>query len=532
MIKSIILFLGLIIGLTAFSQKSSIYFKSDDYNLSDSAMQSLNQFFEDHLKYCQPRLIIKGYADSIGNAEYNLKLSEDRVTAAIEYLAEKGFATENIIPIYNGEMESQLQHWESRKVAITVDPNYSVYDCLKDHQKAAQFFDIDNSRDTSVMGAEQTKLFIPANIFKTSGGKVAKNVRIELTEFYENSDILFSNLTTRTTDDQLLETSGMFYLGASNEEGSLELRKGAAIDVGVPDIKELQEVKLFDGNMVNGKIEWQPKRIKDPTVYAISLIDATYKKSKENTSERTLDSLESYLRRRITFPEGALNRRVCNTVKVKFYVDSKGHVMNTVVRGRGPLQDHVRDLFEFAPPLYPSFRSERRAMKHPMTIALKFSTSDCRGNQKQRMVRIGDLECNDFLYERPEVVGFSKDGKGIPVSQVLYSVNKLGWKNMDAFKNMPDRTAEVVVNYPASYTTDFKLKFKDYRVILNAYTAEGHYRFQNLPKGQKAFLIGIRYHEGEVFYMNKEVKLNGFAVHEADFKRVSVLELKTELSEL
>jgi outer membrane protein OmpA-like peptidoglycan-associated protein len=69
---------------------SDVHFESNSYELNDSSKQELNKLFDLLSQYPTLRVKINGHTDNIGKAKTNLKLSERRAKAIVNYLIEKG----------------------------------------------------------------------------------------------------------------------------------------------------------------------------------------------------------------------------------------------------------------------------------------------------------------------------------------------------------------------------------------------------------------------------------------------------------
>ena len=80
----------------------SIYFGFDKSDLSGESRATLDevaQFSQDNPEY---QVELAGYADRLGSAEYNQKLSERRALAAKDYLIQQGVAADNIQTAWYG----------------------------------------------------------------------------------------------------------------------------------------------------------------------------------------------------------------------------------------------------------------------------------------------------------------------------------------------------------------------------------------------------------------------------------------------
>jgi len=73
------------------------------------------------------------------------------------------------------------------------------------------------------VGKEGTKIFIPKDLFENyTNGKIS----FELKEFYTKEDMILNGLSTITDKDELLESSGMFYVNFNEEGKKLNIKEG------------------------------------------------------------------------------------------------------------------------------------------------------------------------------------------------------------------------------------------------------------------------------------------------------------------
>ncbi len=72
-----------------------------------------------------------------------------------------------------------------------------------------QTFKFELKNDTVISGKEGTKIWITKDLFENyTNGKIT----FELKEFYSKEDMILNGLSTVTNKDELLESSGMFYI--------------------------------------------------------------------------------------------------------------------------------------------------------------------------------------------------------------------------------------------------------------------------------------------------------------------------------
>jgi hypothetical protein len=94
--------------------------------------------------------------------------------------------------------------------------------CVTDNMKTFQkeiavksdTLNIDNTKDTLIVGAKGTALFFPKDVFVFSDGSSPKGkVSIQLKECFSYSEMIRENLTTMS-GNQALETRGMINITA------------------------------------------------------------------------------------------------------------------------------------------------------------------------------------------------------------------------------------------------------------------------------------------------------------------------------
>ena len=99
----------------------SVYFAFDSSALSPEARATLDEVARFAEQNPNHQVELAGYADRLGSAEYNRKLSERRALAAKEYLVQRGVAAENIQTAWYGEELAQGVSEEERQRDRRVD---------------------------------------------------------------------------------------------------------------------------------------------------------------------------------------------------------------------------------------------------------------------------------------------------------------------------------------------------------------------------------------------------------------------------
>lgn len=130
-------------------------------------------------------------------------------------------------------------------------------------------FVINNSVDTIIETEEGVVFGIPANAFGTEN----KKIRLEIKTAINPKKIMLQGLST-TSNGQLLQTAGMFYINGYDGEKQVPLTK--KIDVSVPTKNVNPAMQLFNGVQdSSGRINWvDPKPIeKSLRTYDITTLD-------------------------------------------------------------------------------------------------------------------------------------------------------------------------------------------------------------------------------------------------------------------
>jgi hypothetical protein len=149
---------------------------------------------------------------------------------------------------------------QDKKTIIIEDRAYSqktplspLFDSLS---PATQTFLIKGDRDTLIVGQNGTTLTIPKNTFVNSQGQTAATITISLVEANTIADIIKSNLQT-TSGENILQTGGMFFIDAKEDNKSLAIAEGKSIYVEVKSNYKDPQMKIFEGKFdKKGNIDW------------------------------------------------------------------------------------------------------------------------------------------------------------------------------------------------------------------------------------------------------------------------------------
>ena len=89
--------------LNAEKPLQDVYFEYDKADLRDEARSALQKNAEWLKRWTGTRILLEGYCDARGTAEYNLALGDKRATAARSYLLSLGIPADRIQTVSKGK---------------------------------------------------------------------------------------------------------------------------------------------------------------------------------------------------------------------------------------------------------------------------------------------------------------------------------------------------------------------------------------------------------------------------------------------
>ncbi len=353
--------------------------------------------------------------------------------------------------------------------------------------KKSQFFTIKTDAETIVKGAEGTTLTIPNDCFETKEGNILRrSIQLELKEFQKTSDMILANLVTQS-NEKLLETGGMIYLNATDNDGNaVYIKRDKNIKITLPRSPKSEDKQLFYGNLQsNGRINWTPaKQIVD------SFNTPRYTIIEQNAEfPDGAAAMYKFIQSRLVYPEIARKNRIEGTVYVSFTVMMGGQIANPrILRGIGAGCNEVALNIVKQMPRWKPGRSKGVSVPVSYTLPIKFRLAD--------VTTPTLMTGSDSLVYNSDTAMVNRFVEIENAQQYIMRTQNLGWINCDRFLNLQNTTDFVVWNNKPD--ADIRLVFKNFRSIMAAWSnSEKKAHFAGVPVGQPVFIVATSPENGQ-----------------------------------
>lgn len=415
-------------------------------------------------------------------------------------------------------------------------------------------FGLNPNRDTTFFGPQGTRIFIEAGTFQLADGSPATDsITVQLKEFYDKSDIVLGNLSTRS-GDQLLETAGMIYLDAKSKGQKLEIKPGKQVVVHFPKKEDdYQEMNLFyaddtagDSSVSNWEIDtvklfkktlslagygwWYPD-VDDSTSYDFkprNFVDTGYYWNPLDFYVRSFDFSEATIKAL----EKSSNRNDYpyfddwngSGVECELVVSEKGYIKNIKINTNIPSYAR-KEILRFLRGL-------------PRLESGKNKYGDIIERRGLLLIRSGDIVP---IYKTSEgyVKSFDQKYKQFEKSPIqsmddaelnyyVFSITKLGWINCDRFYEVQEKV-DVLAEIQVSPNTKLMMAFGDIDAVLAPDIANGKYVFPNVPIGRPVTIIGIKNENGKFKTAFQQTTTTAQPIRDLVFQETTLTKLREDL---
>lgn len=391
------------------------------------------------------------------------------------------------------------------------------------NDKKPQIFTINNTKDTTIICVQKTKITIRANSFIISNSKTAATgkIKISVKEYYSISDILLGRLST-TSNGKLLETGGMLEMNAFSNNEKCELKSDKAIEIGFPRKEEKEGMQLFSGSWKNNQINWEVDQNSNNLNQVYTKVDeAPVFPGGINKFYRLLSS-------RIHL-EG--NEEVSGKVHASFVVDREGNVTNIkIVKGlTKKINQAVIKAFNNIPKFIPGKVNDipvNTTYSLPITIQSSNDELDDTGGRLSSTY-IDKKQRTDYTEET------IKEEEISTIGYYFFSSFKLGIINCDRFYNLnPNAAVNFAVNFENGGETFVSIVFHDMKSIISINTNSKNAVFKTIPKGKKITIVAIKYFNSKPFIGIKETTTSAIAEKNLAFQPITLQGIKSEMEKL
>ncbi|WP_299363416.1 hypothetical protein [Winogradskyella sp.] len=454
-----------------------------------------------------------------------------------------------------------------------------VFDIIKSEPQQVEFNAEENYEFT---GTEGTIIKVPANAFMDAQTQkqVKGKVSLEVTEYYELSDMLMANLSTKS-DDKLLETGGMLKIEARKGNSKLELIPGKEVQV-IFDNCEKERMQLFNGEELEGIINWKLNELKEETetkkleseVQEFGFVDEYYsdiedyyatnfrflddapthpncEKDTNNDEKRKClkDEISKFISRKFNTSIGErLNLTGAIYIYTTFEIDKKGDVGKIEVRApHKRIANEVVRVLEMLPRLEPGRQNGNPVVVKyslPITYYFEGTQNTKRGSRNSAVTSESDstvaIGVSDSIVVLRSDKKFQKDLEAKPISEIsnteleryTFATTNLGWINCDRFVRSAERKIRYEVKIKDVEGANVKMIFKSISSILPGKSINGQVDFGEVPLNEDVILLVIKKKGDKIYLGKKEVKTKTVSELDLEFKEVTIDELKTELINL
>jgi hypothetical protein len=493
--------------------------------------------FNQLANYNIKKIIITGHTDNQGNKDYNQLLSENRSNRVRQFFLDRGIDYSKIEtssfglekPVANNFSEESklinrrveiIVFYEDKIINIipsTINPikeiketkavnsSYNSLDELMIKlQKPPRCYTINNSRDTALVGNNGVVLYIKANSFD----KNLKMVNVYLKEDVELVDMLLDGLTTQS-GDRILESAGMIQTSAKDLNGNkIELENDKSIVVLMPSENPNPSMELFDGDSVNGKIDWKlsSQKIENTRDYDYpkkKLLNEAKSCSKGelkefnklmNSSDSTLNNLSTpKLKSNIGIWERlSSGERVFDCESLKKYF-KKYKVSSTKE-------------------LYMKIKKEQT-----LILFKQYGVND----KEQLYAKMKEAEeAYKLIMKRQETFNY------------IFEQKKLGWRNCDVFSEYKQRKIMLKTDIVYNQNEKITLVFTQKKSMIDASISNlKNYQFMQIPIKVEFTLFGIKLNNGKPMFGMKNI-VSSTDVETLEFVESTEDEIKKALSKI
>lgn len=339
--------------------------------------------------------------------------------------------------------------------------------------------------DTLISGKEGTEIWITKDLFENyTNGKIT----FELKEFYSKEDMILNSLSTVTNKDELLESSGMFYINFKEEGKQLKIKKGKSYEVTIPN-KPLADSNIYY-NDNDSIFRWELAKTDIKVLFPDILRNRAFRISvgKDNAGgffkETTLDSLK-------------IAQKIDSLKLIKILEEEEKELKKNINNDQMVVVDELNHDLKYDK--YRDINNNERLTKE----------------EKEKRIKNRDAFYNSIA----EISSFSSD--------------KLGWINIDRILDYEKLKKITIKNNDKLFDSDYVV-FYNYlgqKSLINHYLNDfnSDYVYPELRIKGKIKVIVYTNNEDKIFYDKFYIDRNSNTEFSLKLKETTLDKLKQEL---
>jgi TonB family protein len=334
--------------------------------------------------------------------------------------------------------------------------------------------------------------------------------------------MILTNLTTLTTDNQLLQTGGMVLVKATAAGRPLQIAEGHTMRLEMPAAsgRPAPGMQLYYGQGT-APVRWVAAPVPampapQETIYTDAQPMPTYGRGPTD------------INRLIRYPREAMVSQIQGVVFASFVVDESGRVQRPhILRGIGHGCDEevLRVLQQTSGRWTPGQRNGE-FVKVKMVLPIRFSFQPGQLSLDTSRRQVADVEPT-----ATNMVPSEQPTEPTPADRYVFNCAQLGWLNAD--RPLSSGTASLLAAATPDEGTTVRLVLPGTTpTVLAAETVENGYHFIGVPVGRRAVLVGLRYSGGVTSLAWQEVTTGQEAPAPLEFKETTLEELERRLERL
>lgn len=482
------------------------------------------------------KILILGYANKLGDEEYNLELSRKRAETIRDFLIASNYPETNIELRYFGEtqtIDKPEAEKEFRRVDFVITSEENENRNLFQPDDTPQEFAIDARFDTTIVCKKGTKIFIKAGtLINTSTGELAEKVTIKVQEYVSVLDFIEKGLTTRS-DGRPLESGGMINVEALENNQQVAIRKGKNIKVSMPCNDCSPGMKTFYGERVKGDVNWKQTAEKPGKVISRKTLPI-FAEGKE--------SLKHFIQQNRRYPTKAFSKGVEGTVKIKFIISENGEVLEPKLEKgiESSLDKEAMRIVELMPKWTPAML-DGAAIESVYSFSIPFKiTQEPFG--KYNITSIGG-DMSDYLIdnatdsaqktkEYQEAMLMKKEAQAI-VDYGYYVITSanLGWINCDRF-NPNQLTSFIVDANTIDFVKVYLIMKRQKSLFRDEFRTNSKFNFRQIGLNEEVYVLAIKSDKGQLKMSLKEANTSQKSVLMSDYKDSDIEEVKRVIASI